>query len=159
MSAVLSKLIKKCLIKVLEVDENKRIVLARFRFYKDNGRLTFKKEISFKIKTIMCMQCYHRHSGYYEAVIQLRSDSEIIQENKMKKVDNMMNHIVDFTNHIGGFVARLDKKRGGYDIYVSDKNEMSRFFQVRKLKPKISYVLYGLKNGKKVYRNIYLLKI
>jgi hypothetical protein len=41
---------------------------------------------------------------------------------------------------------------------VSDKKTMKWFFLMYKLKPKASYTLYSIKQGKKIYRDTYLLK-
>ncbi len=155
----MSKLVKNCSIKILEFDQNKGTLLAKFTFYKDNEKLSFNKEISFKIKNLMCNQCYRKHSGYYEAVVQLRLDPENIKENKTQKLENLLKKLIDFINKNGDFIAKMEKEGSGYDVYTSNKMQTARFFEIRRLKPKVSFTLYGLKNGKRVYRNIYLLRI
>ena len=43
-------------------------------------------------------------------------------------------------------------------MYVSDKKLVTGYFMLHKtLKPKVSYKLYGVKKGKKLYRHIYSL--
>lgn len=155
----MSKIVKNSSVKILNFDQDKKTILARFTIHKDQDRLVFEKQFSYKIKNLMCQQCYWRHSGYYEAVVQLRIDSDNMQQNKQDKIERILKSLTNFIINNNGFIARIDKEKFGYDIYTSNKMETARYFAIKKYKPKVSFTLYGLKNGKRVYRNIYLLKI
>ncbi len=157
--ALLSKIVKNSSVKILNFDQDKKTILARFTIHKDQDKLVFEKQFSYKIKNLMCQQCYWRHSGYYEAIVQLRIDSDNMQQNKQDKIERILKSLTNFIINNNGFIARIDKEKFGYDIYTSNKIETARYFAIKKYKPKVSFTLYGLKNGKRVYRNTYLLKI
>jgi NMD protein affecting ribosome stability and mRNA decay len=106
---------------------------------------------TFDVKRIhqICQECYRKSSGYYEALIQLRGDKE--------KVNLMFQKLSKFITNKGAFISKVEELERGFDIYVSDKLITKSFFPTYKLKPKSSYTLYGIKNGRKIYRNTYLL--
>ncbi len=139
----------KCSISIVDFDW--KIALLKFTCEVDGNQATFEKKIHIKVKKTMCMDCYRRTSGYYEAVIQLRGPRE--------PVDRMLKKFTNFIDVRGAFVSRLDELPNGYDIYMSDKKMAGNFFQYYDLKPKRSYTLYGMKRGNKLYRNIYLLRL
>ncbi len=124
---------------------------VRFRCEVDDERVAFTKKIAVKVNKVMCMSCYRRTSGYYEAIVQIRGDSV--------KCENMMKKLINFIDTRNTFTSRVDEIKNGYDLYLSNKKVASAFFEYYELKPKRSYSLYGVKRGKEVYRNIYLLRL
>ena len=138
----------KCNISVISFDESSAAV--RFSCQEEMGMVEFEKKIRIETKRTMCMDCYRRTSGYYEAVVQLRGDNG--------KADMIMKKLINFIEVRGAFVSRIDELSNGYNIYISDKKITASFFQLNKLKPKRSFTLYGVKRGNKVYRNAYLLR-
>ncbi|MGC8669953.1 MAG: NMD3-related protein [Candidatus Micrarchaeia archaeon] len=138
-----------CTFNVKSYDFERRNILIEFICY--GGQLVFTKEIRLKIQHQTCPTCYKKHSGYYEAVVQLRGSDE--------KVQRIMGKLLWYVEKRGAFVTKTEKVRNGYDIYTSSKSITSEFFSYYHLKPIKSYELYGLKSGKKVYRNIYALAV
>ncbi|MEM0149984.1 MAG: NMD3-related protein [Candidatus Micrarchaeaceae archaeon] len=139
--------IKDCTLKIEEYDIERRRAVAMFICY--GGKLSFSKSIKLKIEHRTCQTCYRMHSGYYEAVIQLRGSSEQVRKTLGKLAVYIERH--------GAFISKQEAVRHGYDIYVSSKMVASAFFSYYRLNPVKSYELYGLKKGKRVYRNIYAL--
>ncbi len=117
----------------------------------EGNKAEFEKRIGLDVKRTMCIDCYRRTSGYYEAIFQLRGHRDA--------AERMMKKFVNFIETRGSFISRLDELDGGYDIYTSDKKVASAFFDYYGLKPKRSYTLYGLQRGRKVYRNTYMLRL
>jgi nonsense-mediated mRNA decay protein 3 len=109
------------------------------------------KEIEVKVKKPMCIDCYRQTSGYYEAILQIRGPDS--------KVESTMAKLMKFISVRNTFTSRVDELENGYDIYLSDKKVANAFFEYYELKPGRSYSLYGLKNGKELYRNIYILRL
>lgn len=122
----------------------------RLRWDVDGESIAFDKTIAVKVNSKMCLDCYRRTSGYFEATVQLRGT--------MEKCDRIMKKLFNFIDTRDAFASRVDELDNGYDIYVSDKKVAGAFFEYYDLKPKRAYTLYGMKSGKKLYRNVYLLR-
>jgi NMD protein affecting ribosome stability and mRNA decay len=117
----------------------------------DGNKAKFRYDINLKWKFKTCQQCDRKKSGYFEAVIQLRGDKFLIKQ--------MLYSIEGFVNANGAFVTKKEDINEGYDVYISDKKVANEFFAAYKLKPKRSYTLHGMKKGKELYRNFYLLRL
>ncbi len=127
-----------------------RDALVRFYYGAEKG-VFFEKKLHLKITRRTCDECFKKSSGYYEAIVQLRGDP--------KKVDKEAGSIDRWLQNRNAFVTKSDRIEGGYDVYVSSKNLISEYFMQRKMKPKKSWTLYGIKEGKSVYRNTYLVRL
>ncbi|MGI0100558.1 MAG: NMD3-related protein [Candidatus Micrarchaeaceae archaeon] len=112
-------------------------------------KVIFNKRISYKVSHETCQRCYRISSGYYEAIAQLRGNAG--------RIDNLIAKITKYVQRRGGFIAKVDKVENGKDVYMSDKLMMNEFFHDYRLKPERSFRLYGMKRGKKLYRNTYSL--
>lgn len=139
--------IRNCNIKVRSFDG--KMAHCEAIFAVDNDFARFPLELHIKDEHKTCQTCYRKSSGYFEAVIQLRGDPE--------RVERMVVKIAKYVEKKGAFVGKVDKQVHGSDVYVSDKTIANEFFSMTKLKPKRSYVLYGLVRGREVYRNVYSL--
>ncbi len=139
--------INDCTFAVEDFNIVQRFALLRFFCYE--GELTFTKRIKLKILHKTCTECYRKRSGYYEAVVQLRGNPE--------KIERMRSKIRAYVEKGGGFVSKEEPVKNGIDMYISSKELVNSFVSYHKLKPKRSFELYGLKRGRKLYRNIYAL--
>ncbi len=146
--AVKRSLGTKCEVKIVKQKEKSAVV--NFHCEADYGYADFDKEIMLNFRKIMCIDCYRKTSGYYEALVQLRG----VQQ----KADKAMSKITRYVEKNGAFISRIDETEHGIDIYISDKEMMNHFFQLYKMKPKRSFTLHGVKNGRRIYRNVYLLR-
>ncbi|MEM3841521.1 MAG: NMD3-related protein, partial [Candidatus Micrarchaeaceae archaeon] len=114
-------------------------------------RVAFEKKLRFKKTHEMCTDCFRRRSGYFEAIVQLRGDKFLI--------GRMFSRITSFMEKHNAFVAKTEEHDFGVDMYLSDKAVANEFFKESKLKPDRSYVLFGMKKGRRLFRNIYSLKL
>ncbi|HIH50177.1 TPA: hypothetical protein HA291_01835, partial [Candidatus Micrarchaeota archaeon] len=89
--------------------------------------------------------------GYYEALVQLRGDWD--------RINSLIRNITKYVERRNGFIAKIEKVENGKDVYLSDKLMANAFFHDYDLKPTRSFRLYGMKRGKKVYRNTYSLRL
>ena len=123
------------------------------RFYKDvdEEEVGFTRSVRVRIRDAMCTQCTMKSGGYYQAIVQLRGD--------LGKIEKMRGKIAQFVKRRDGFVSKVVNHRAGCDMYVSDKHMVAGFFSAYRINPKKSFVLAGVKSGKKVYRNIYAVKL
>ncbi|MEM3839473.1 MAG: NMD3-related protein [Candidatus Micrarchaeaceae archaeon] len=111
------------------------------------GILKFNAELMVKEEKTVCDDCYKRSSGYWEACIQLRGGEAGVR----KAADKIERYVA----HTGSFITKSEDVPNGIDIYISSKktaNEMMLYFH---MKPTVTYTLYGVRQGKKVYRNTY----
>ncbi len=133
------------------VSYSKTDALLRFKCDVDSSTVGFDKSISLRIRKWMCKDCVRKVSGYYEALVQIRGDTFLVEK--------MLKKIEAYVERNGAFVAKKERINSGYDLYISDKKLVSYFFALYKLKPERSYTLYGMKKGKKLYRHIYSLRL
>ncbi len=124
---------------------------AAFIFDVDGEEVSVPAHVSIKITHETCRRCYQISSGYYEAVVQLRGSS--------KRIESLVAKIEKYVQRRGGFIAKMEDVDRGRDLYVSDKIMMNQFFKDYDLKPVRSFRLFGLKYGRKIYRNTYSLHL
>ncbi len=137
--------------KISVKDFDWRNALLIFKEEYGNENVKMEKRIAVKTKKTMCTDCYRRTSGYYEAILQIRGPD--------KKVEEIVSRLMNFISDRGAFSSRVDELENGYNIYISDKKVANAFFEYYELKPGRSYSLYGMKRGKELYRNIYILRL
>lgn len=113
--------------------------------------VSFSKQITLKISGQRCKECYQRSSGYYEAIFKVHGDEE--------KVQHLSERFKRFIEHHDGFISKVDETGNGLEIYASNKKAANEFFVRNQIKVNRSYNLYGSKHGKKLYRNIYSLRV
>ncbi len=140
---------KDCMIDVLESGQD--LVKARFTCETQGKHVTFITELKLKRNYEMCPRCSRIKAGYYEAVVQFRGE--------MGHVERMAAALQRFMERRDAFISRTETLKTGIDVYASSKKLASEFMLAWKLKPKRSYTLYGMKHGKKLYRNIYSVEV
>ena len=138
-----------CDFKVVSYSNTEAVL--RFNCSVDGSAVGFDKRIDLRIRKWMCKDCVRKVSGYYEALVQLRGDTFLV-ERMLKKMES-------YVKRNNAFISKKEKINSGYDLYISDKKLVSYFFSLYKLKPERSYTLYGMKKGKKLYRHIYSLRL
>lgn len=114
-----------------------------------NEKVGIPKDIEYKFGKQTCQRCDKISGGYYEAILQLRGDFD--------RINNLIAKVTKYVEKRNGFIAKIEKVEGGKDVYLSDKLMTNDFVHDYELKPKRSFRLYGMKNGRKLYRNTYSL--
>lgn len=112
--------------------------------------LSLEKDFELKFKNTICDKDYRIAAGYYEAVLQLRGSAQ--------RAKTFIGRITRYFERNDQFISRIMVVDGGYDVYLSDKKLAAHFIEMQGLKPTTSYTLYGVKSGKKVYRNTYAIR-
>lgn len=108
-----------------------------------NAHLVFER--------VLCDTDAKKRSGYYEAVVQFRGGKE--------KVEHIAAALQRYLEKNGAFVAKIDEKEHGVDVFASDKKVALSFISVRHLKWKGSFELHGEKRGRRLYRNTYFITL
>lgn len=142
--------IKNARVKIERLDDYKGMATLRFHIDVDGTKVTFEKEVRLKRLHKTCSRCLKERSGYFEATVQLRGVPE--------KVENTVEKISRYISRYGAFVTKVERVDNGLDVYTSDKKATAQFFASRGLKPKVSYVLAGLRRNRRVYKHVYLLR-
>jgi NMD protein affecting ribosome stability and mRNA decay len=114
------------------------------------GILETRKQISIVRKETICTDCYRKSSGYYEALFQLRGEAQ-----KMRTTIARLEH---YMSKRGSYILSIAEAEGGYDIRLPDKKLAASFIETYSLKPTVSYTLYGIRRGKKIFRNTYSIR-
>jgi NMD protein affecting ribosome stability and mRNA decay len=96
----------------------------------------------------ICDDCSKASSGYYEAIIQVRG------KNVQRWAEKIMRELKSRT-----FVSKYMKLDEGIDIYVGSRKEAAETLAILKRKPTISDKLYGVKDGRRVYRRTYCVRV
>jgi len=117
---------------------------ASFNIKKDSNYFQIKKKFSIQKINSVCEECYKKKSGYYEAIVQIRGkragvfSSRILREIRRRT-----------------FVSRCVESKEGVDLYVGSKKAVAEALAHLNLKPKISDKLFGVKDGRRIYRRTY----
>lgn len=117
---------------------------AVFTIKKNSNYFQIRKEFLLQRINSLCDECCKRRSGYYEAIVQIRG------ENARKQFRKIMREIERRT-----FVCRWVELDEGFDIYAGSKKAVGEALSSLNLKPKVSDKLFGVKDGRRIYRRTY----
>ncbi|QQG39773.1 MAG: 60S ribosomal export protein NMD3 [Candidatus Aenigmatarchaeota archaeon] len=117
-------------------------------------------EIAIKHAKRLCDDCVRARGGYYEAIVQIRSEDE----RNVKRVALLIEEVVEHPRGKYWFVAKMSRVRGGVDIRLGSKAMLSPLKRRLKedfgaLETKMSHELYGHVGGRVVYRDIMLVRV
>ncbi|MEM1513492.1 MAG: NMD3-related protein [Candidatus Thermoplasmatota archaeon] len=136
----------------IELEDN--LVICRGFF--EGKEILKEKEIKIKIKEGLCNQCSLFRGGYYEAVLQIRG----ADEKEKKIIDEFIKRNVETKKT---FISKKLRVRGGIDYYIGNKKVASNIAKELKEEFNAEYIfsssLFGVKNGKRVYRDTHLIRL
>jgi len=101
-------------------------------------------------KKALCEDCSREVSGYFEAIIQLRGDA--------KKVEKMFRSL-ERSLRRKTFLPRIEEQKNGMDIYVGSNKEVLSLVEELGIRAEITHTLHGVKDGKRVYRTTYCIRL
>ena len=120
---------------------------------KGKVKKTEKLETKIEIRKRLCKICGKVKGGYYEAIIQIRSD-------KKETVKEALKIVTKGIEKEGGLITKIEEKNG-IDIYFTPKKIINKVIrklpQVKEMKK--SYTLVTRKDGKNLYRNTILVRL
>jgi NMD protein affecting ribosome stability and mRNA decay len=125
--------------------------LVEFSEETKDGVLAAEKELSIRREKQFCERCSMLVREYYEATIQLRGNPDRITRTKER--------IERYISKSGAMITKEKEVENGIDLYVSQKAVVSSLILRMRLTAVSSYTLYGLKRGKRVYRNTYAIHL
>jgi nonsense-mediated mRNA decay protein 3 len=119
-----------------------------FLVSKGSGYFEVRREFSLKMNNSLCENCSRMTSGYYEAIIQVRG------RNAKRWAEKIMRELRSRT-----FVSKYTELAEGVDMYVGSRKGAAQALAALKRKPTISDKLYGVKDGRRVYRRTYCVRV
>ena len=132
----------------------------------DDVEIREKHHITVRLKGTVCDICSKRFGGYHEAIIQLRASQRIISDQERKNLKLFIENMVSDMQEKGNrklFITDIGEERGGIDFYLSDKQAAHAI--IKRVQERFGGELktssknIGMKDGKKVYRMTYLLRL
>jgi nonsense-mediated mRNA decay protein 3 len=119
-----------------------------FRVSNGPNYFEVKRKFSLKKNKSICDDCSRETSGYYEAIIQIRG------KNTRRWAEKILRELKNRT-----FVSKYLELSEGIDIYVGSRKGAAEVLGILKRKPTISDKLYGVKDGRRVYRRTYCVRV
>ena len=109
-----------------------------------------EKEIEVIFQKKLCNDCSKVRGSYFEAIIQVRGDPGLVEK---------------YTRWIAGklerysFVSKIDTLKEGNDIYCGETRQAFKVLSMFKLKYQSSKKLHTKKQGKKMYRTTFVIRL
>jgi len=101
----------------------------------------------------LCDYCGKVKGGYYEAIIQLRSENN-------ENIANAFENINKIMKNNKGLLTKIEKRSNGIDIYITPKSLVDKIIRnIPHKETKKSYSLVTIKEGKDLYRTTLLLRL
>ena len=111
----------------------------------------FKRHVIVQFKPILEPNIAKLNSGYYEGIIQVRG--------KPGKVKWWANRIIKILSDYKVGIPETKVLKEGVDLYITDKNKVYKVLKVLRLKFLRTKTLYGLKDGHRIYRDTFLVRV
>ena len=111
----------------------------------------FKRHVIVRFKPILEPNVAKLHSGYYEGIIQIRGKPSKVKW-WVRKISNVLSGY-----NIG--ISNTKELKEGIDLYITDKNKVCKVLKMLGLKYLRTKKLYGVKDGRRVYRDTFLVRV
>lgn len=117
---------------------------------REDARIEVEDRVGIKFVQTLCDRCSRTSSGYYEAIIQLRGAAEKVERMRAK-----MQPVLEANS----FISKLIESKRGVDFYVGSRKAAEEALAEFGLTPLISNKLYGVKDGQRVYRTTFSVRL
>jgi nonsense-mediated mRNA decay protein 3 len=122
-----------------------------FQFRNGDRKKTIIRNWELKTVDTTCQNCSRISGGYFEAILQLRGDTDKV-ERKAQKLGTELGRKT--------FISKWEEMHGGLNLYVGSTRVVFEILQKLGLKPsKISKKLTGRREGKKMYRTTFAVRV
>jgi len=144
-------------IKNFEVQIDGNEVICRGEFH--GSPVVEKGLVDIKTRYGICEKCSRMKGGYFEAILQVRKDGMDMTDEEIKLSDD----VVYKKAGNEGYIAKRERKHGGIDYYIGDKKMAAAAAKILNSifhgETSISPSLVGMKDGREMYRNTYVVRI
>ena len=132
----------------------------------DDHKISEEHFLKVRLKRIVCDVCSKQFGGYYEAILQIRSNKRRSFKKELKKirffVENFVGNLVEKGNR-GLFITDIAEEQNGVDFYLSEKGPA--YTIAKKIQEKFGGEIkqssknIGMKDSKQIYRVTYLVRL
>jgi len=112
--------------------------------------IELEREVRIEFEQALCDECYRSRSGYYEAILQLRGSAERVERVRRKLVGALERRT---------FIAREEELKGGVNLYAGSRSALQQALAEFGYSIKPSFKLAGMRQGKRIYRATYLIRV
>ena len=124
---------------------------AKFTVEKDGEKVQIEKELNFSLNPDICPECNKKSGGYFEAIIQLRGpDARISKYAKL---------FTEMLEREGTFISKMVELKEGLDLYAGSTKSTLAIIKRLGLTYGISTSLAGQKQGKRLYRTSFSIRL
>lgn len=120
-----------------------------------------EEQIEVKIKNSICETCSRIKGGYFEAILQVRKEGGKMSDRELQLSDDVV--YKKSSEYAGGYVSKREMIHGGVDYYIGDKKMAASAARILSEifhgESSVSPSLVGMKDGREVYRNTYIVRI
>lgn len=99
----------------------------------------------------VCKDDLKLSQGYFESIIQIRGDEE--------KVERLAQRAIKLTEKFDSFITKQEEVRNGIDLYIGSNTATHNVITAIGKPFETSRELGGVRQGKKVYRVTYLIRV
>ena len=134
--------------------------------YLEDRHITEQYPLTVRLKHSTCDICSREAGGYYEAIIQIRTDQRTFSKEELHTLRTTIETMVGQLQKSGKrglFITDFEETRQGLDFFLSEKT--TAFSIAKKIQEqfggdfKQSAATAGMKDSKQVYRMTYLVRI
>ncbi|MFA6035960.1 MAG: NMD3-related protein [Candidatus Micrarchaeia archaeon] len=108
------------------------------------------ENVGIKYSATSCDKCSRESSGYFEAIIQLRGAEEKVKRTQAKMLPYLEKN---------SFISKVKDTHRGIDMYVGSKQVAAEIIGQLGFKPKVSNKLHGVKDGQRIYRTTFSIRL
>lgn len=128
--------------------------------------ITEQHSLTVRVKHNTCDICSREAGGYYEAILQIRTQQRVFSDQELAVLRSAVESMVGQYQESGKrglFITDIDEKREGLDFYLSEKT--TAFSIAKKIQEqyggdfKQSAASAGMKDSRQLYRMTYLVRI
>lgn len=101
-------------------------------------------------KSVLCEDDLRASSGYYEAIVQLRGEPA--------RVGRMAEKLARLLRK-KTFISKIEEQKSGVDLYVGSNDAVSEAVELLRLRDVQTRKLYGVKEGRRVFRVTHLIRV
>jgi len=128
--------------------------------------VTEEHPLTVRLRRTTCDVCSREAGGYYEAILQIRSDTRAFSKAELESLQETVEKLVgqhQGSGKRGLFITDYEVKREGLDFFLSDKN--TAFAIAKKIQEqyggefKQSASTAGMKDSRQLFRMTYLVRV
>lgn len=133
----------------------------------DDMEITEKHDLFIRLKKTICNICSRQYGGYYESIIQIRTEgNRRLTKKELKEIESFVLSVVEDMYMKGNralFISDYGMEHGGLNFYLSEKNAaytIAKMLQERyggTVKQSSKNV--GMKDSRQIYRMTYLIRL